>query len=115
MPDVHEQIADLEAEIDELAHSAERCRKIIRAAKVVTVAGGLATLLAVTGLLGMSPHGFVLGISATLGGIVVAGSNRSTLDEIVEAIRAREARRAELIDGIAPQVVEGGLAPTDHE
>ncbi len=111
-PDLHEQIADLEAEIDGLAHAAERCRKIIRAAKVAMVAGSLLTLLIVTGLLRLPPLAFVVGISAALGGIVIAGSNRSTLDEIAAAIRAQEARRAELIDAIRLRVIDGGLTPS---
>ena len=114
MPDLHEQIADLEAEIDQLAHAAERCRKIIRAAKVAMVAGALLTLLSVTGLLGLPPLAFIVGISAALGGIVIAGSNKSTLDEITAAIRAQEARRAELINGIGLRVIEGGPTPTRH-
>jgi ABC-type uncharacterized transport system substrate-binding protein len=46
MPDPHQEIDDLEAEVDELAHAAERCRKVIVLAKVVTGAG--AVLFALT-------------------------------------------------------------------
>ena len=114
MPDAHEQIADLEAEIEALAQSAERCRTIIRAGKVV-VAGGLSILIAGTGLLALSPAALLLGLAAVFGGIVVAGSNKGTLDEIAEAIRTHEARRAELIDGIGLQVIGDGPTPTRRE
>ena len=111
MPDVHEQIAELEAEIEAMAQSAERCRTFIRAGKVV-IAGGLSILIAGTGLLTLPPVGLLLGIGAVVGGIVVAGSNKGTLDELTEAIRTREACRAELIDGIALQAIGDGSVPT---
>ena len=100
MPDAHEQIAEIEAEIEALARSAERCRTFIRAGKVVAAAGALPPLIAETGLLTLSPMGILLGVGAVFGGIVIAGSNKGTLDELTEAFRACEALRAELIDGI---------------
>ena len=114
MSDLHAQIAEIEAEIDKLAHAAARCRQVIRAAKATMLAGGLLTLLALSGLLGLPPVAVVVGISAALGGIVIAGSNRSTLDEITAKVETQEARRTELIDGIGLRVIEGGLSRTRH-
>ncbi len=74
MPDVHEQIAELEAEIEAMAQSAERCRTFIRTGKLV-VAGGVSVIMSGTGLLTLSPVGLLLSIGAGFGGIVVAGSN----------------------------------------
>ena len=39
MPDPHQEIADLEAEIDALVDAAERCRKIIVLAKAAIATG----------------------------------------------------------------------------
>ena len=114
MPDTHEQIADFEAEIDALAQSAERCRTIIRAGKVM-VAGGVSILIAGTGLLALSPAAFLPCIGAVFGGTVIAGSDKSTLVELTEAVRTREALRAELIDGIGLQAIGDGLTPTRRE
>ncbi len=114
MPEVHEQIAELEAEIAKLAQSAELCRTIIRVGKVAAIADILSVLIAGTGLLRLPPVMILLGTGAVFGGIVIAGSNRGTLDELIEAIGTLEARRAELIDGIGLQVIAGGLARTRH-
>ena len=114
MSDVHEQIAEVEAEIVTLTQSAELCRTIIRVGKVVAIAGIVSVLIAGTGLLRLPPVTILLGTGAVFGGIVIAGSNRGTLDELIEAIRTLEARRAELIDGIGLQVISGGLARTRH-
>ena len=44
---------------------------------------------------------------AMLGGIAVIGSTTSTREQIVESIRAHEARRAKLINGMTLQNVGG--------
>ena len=97
MPDPHQEIDDLEAEIDELAHAAERCRKVIVLAKVATGAGGLLFALTLIGLVRSGPGAWVLVITAVLGGLALFGSHTSTRDQITAKLRAREARRAQLI------------------
>ncbi len=114
MPDAHDEIAEIEAEIEALAQSTERCRTFIRIGKVV-VAAGLSILIAGTGLLALSPAAFLPGIGAVFGGTVIAGSDKSTLVELNEAVRTREALRAELIDGIGLQAIGDGLTPTRRE
>ena len=104
----HEEIASLEAEIEELAEAAERCWKIGLAAKVALAAGLLLLLFLATGFLRLGPEALVLGLGSTLGGIALAGSNRSSRNVILASIRAREERRAELIETLAFQAVEDG-------
>jgi uncharacterized membrane protein (DUF4010 family) len=108
MSDPQQEIADLEAEIDALTHAAERCRKVIVLSKVATGAGNLLLVLILTGLVRVGPSGLVLAISAVLGGIALFGSHQSTRDQIAGRIRAHEARRAALIDGMTLQKVGGG-------
>ena len=98
--DQRDEIAALEQEIEALAESAERCRKLSLAAKGIIVAGGTLLVLTLVGSLGRSPVALVLGLAALLGGIALQGSNRGTLDEIRATIRERESRRAELIGRI---------------
>ena len=101
MRDRHREIVAIEEEIEALAERAEQCRKLSLLAKGFVAAGPVLLLLALTGALGRAPALVGLGFAALLGGIVVHGSNRSTLDEIRAGITERERRRAGLIDAIA--------------
>jgi predicted aconitase with swiveling domain len=47
----------------------------------------------------------VVAVTAVLAGIPLFGSNRSTLHEILAQVRAQEARRAQMIDGLGLQPV----------
>ncbi len=97
MPDPHQEIADLEAEIDELAAAAERCRKVIVLAKVATGAGALLLVVTLVGLFRSGPTALVLAITGVFGGLALFGSHTSTRDQITAKLGAREARRAQLI------------------
>ena len=106
MLDQHQLIADLEAEIDGLRDSAERCRKIDMAAKA---AMGVGVALLLVSFFWFSASALVIGIAAVLGSVALVGSNRGTLGEIITRIRLAEARRAEVIDGLGLQTVSDGL------
>src|SRR3954466_11270792 len=90
MLDQHQLIADLEAEIDGLRDSAERCRKIDMAAKA---AMGVGVGLLLISFFWFSAPALVIGIAAVLGSVALVGSNRGTLGEIITKIRLAEARR----------------------
>jgi hypothetical protein len=106
MTNPHQQIADLEAEIDALSGKAEQCRKSMVVARVATVAGVLLFGAALLGLIRPDPIAFVISIAATLAGIGFYGSSRGSLEHLTEKIRATEMRRAEMIDGMDLQTVE---------
>jgi len=95
--DVHDEIARLEAEIEERSAALERCRKVILLAKLVAAAGGLLLLLMLPGLIQLDPAIIIGAIAAVLGGIVLFGSTTTTAKQLAEAVRAAEIRRAELI------------------
>jgi hypothetical protein len=106
--DPQDEIARLEAHIEALAESAERCRKIILFSKAAIAAGGLLVLVVVVvGPFRFDPAALVGAIAAVIGGIVGLGSNTRTLQQTAVAMRSAEALRAELIDGLAPRVVGG--------
>jgi hypothetical protein len=109
MTDPHQQIADLEAEIDSLSDAAEQCRKSMVVARVATVAGVLLFVAALLGLIQPDPIALVISIAATLAGIGFYGSSRGSLEQLTDRIRASEARRAAMIDGMYLQPVQ------DHE
>jgi hypothetical protein len=100
-----DDIALLEARLEDLAEAAERCRKIILGSQIAIVAGAVLLLGVILGLFA-SAEVFFGSIAAILGGIVSLGSNVSTLQQTTDAIRAAEALRSELIGRIELRVVD---------
>jgi hypothetical protein len=105
-----DEISEIEARIEELAEISESCRKFILASKAA-IAGGVALLLvALLGLFGAGLSAALGSIPLMLGGIVLLGSNVSTLRQTDAAINAAEARRSDLIGGIDLRVVRDAPA-----
>jgi hypothetical protein len=102
----HEQIADVEAKLEEPAEAAGRCGKVEIAAKWMIIIGSV--LLPLTVLFRLAPLNFVVGVAAVLGGLALLGSNQRTRDEIVASIRAHEKRRTEMIDALKLRSVDEG-------
>ena len=100
MPDHHERIADLEFEIGRLADAAERCRKVMLATRVGIAFGALLVVASAAGLIRLTPTLFVVGIAATVGGIALFGSTRSTREQLLATLGERERLRAAMIDGL---------------
>ena len=72
---------------------------------VAVIVGFAWVAAAFIGLTNMDPLQLVTILTLIIGGIVFYGSNKSTLDEKQEQIRAAEAKRAELIGTISLRVV----------
>jgi hypothetical protein len=103
-----DEISRIETRLEELAEVAERCRKIILVSKAAITGGVALLLLMMFGLFGSSEVAAIGSIAAVLGGIVSLGSNVSTLEQTMAAMRAAEARRSDLIGGIDLRVVGEG-------
>jgi hypothetical protein len=100
-----DEISRIEVQLEELAELSERCRKVILVSKLA-IAGGVALLLFVMlGLFGSNQVTAILSIAVVLGGIVSLGSNVSTLQQTIAAMRAAEALRSDLISRIDLRVV----------
>jgi hypothetical protein len=95
-----DDIARIEARIDELAEVCERCRKIILASKAAIASGIAILLVMMLGLFGPSQVAAIGSIAMVLGGIVSLGSNVSTLRETTAAMQAAEQLRSSLINGL---------------
>jgi predicted benzoate:H+ symporter BenE len=108
MTDLHQQIADLEADIDALSDAAERCRKSMIVARMAVIAGVLLVGASLSGFVRTDALVLVIGIAATLAGIGLLGSSRGSLEHITGKIRTSEARRDELINGMNLQTVQDG-------
>jgi hypothetical protein len=98
--DGREEIARLEARIEELAESIERCRKISLASKAAIAIGAILLIAIMVGVIKFDPMALIGAIATVLGGTVLFGSNRSTSQERTAALQAAEAQRAEVIGKI---------------
>src|SRR5947207_15849397 len=103
--DPTDEIARIEARLEELAEVSERCRKFILASKAAIAGGGALLLVLVLGLLNASQTVAIGSIAAVLGGIVSLGSNIATLRQTMAAISEAEAQRSDLIGMIDLQIV----------
>ena len=106
MTDLHQQIADLETEIDDLSEAAERCRKSMIVARAAIIAGILLVGASLSGLVRTDALVLVIGIAATLAGVGLLGSSRGSLDEITRKIQVSETRRDGIIDRMRLQSVQ---------
>ena len=103
--DLREEIARLEAQIEQDAETIERCRKFMLAARAAILVGALLILGMLIRLIRFDPMVMVFGLTAIIGGIVALGSNRSTANQKTAAIKSAQAQRAELIGRIDLQLV----------
>lgn len=104
--DPREQIARLEARIEELVAKIENCRKFILAARVALALGGLVLVATMVGAIAPDAAGLTAAIVGVLGGFVLLGSNGSTAKEAADQMVAAEAQRAALIGAIDLRVVD---------
>jgi hypothetical protein len=105
--DPRAEIARLETCIEELSEALERCRKIKLFSQLAIAGGAIWMAGATLGILGFDPVGMIAAIAAVIGGIVGFGSNTTTTKEAAGAMKAAEARRAELISALQLRVVGG--------
>jgi hypothetical protein len=109
MSDVRDEIGRLEERIEALAGSIERCRKVSLAAKIAILAGAAWLALTLLGLVTFTPALFFGSIAATIGGVVLLGSNATTWNETAAALRQAEDARMALIGSIDLTVVDDAV------
>jgi hypothetical protein len=103
--DLREQILRFEEEIEQLAETLERCRKLLLMSKAAISVGAILIIAMMLGAIRSDAIGMVGALAAVVGGTVVYGSNASTAKQTADAMKAAEARRAELIGSIDLRVV----------
>jgi hypothetical protein len=107
--DLRDKIVRLEADIEGLAQTLDRCRRVMLFAKVAIAAGGIWILAYAIGVIRFDPVAMISAIAAVIGRILVFGSNSSTSMEATEAMKVAEIQRAELIDMLDTRTVGGKL------
>ena len=107
-----DEIVRLEEQIDELAARIESCRKFILAGRILVIGGGAFLIGILIGALPFNLSVMAAAVAAVLGGIVAAGSNRSTAKEATHELAAVESKRAVLIGQMDLRLVpeHGGLS-----
>ena len=105
--DLREEIVRLEADIEQFAETIESCRKLILIAKGAVALAAILILAALLGAITLDPAVLIAAFGVALGGVVVFGSNTSTLEQAKAATKAAELRRSELIGKIDLRVVGG--------
>ena len=103
--DHRDEIVRLEVQIDELAASIESCHKFILAGRIAVIGGGPVLIAMLVSAIQFDPSVMALAVAAVLGGIVAAGSNRSTANEAMHELTAAETKRKALIEQIDLQLV----------
>ena len=109
--ELRDEIVRLEAEIEQLAETIESARKLVLLAKIAMAFAALLIVAALLGLLSLDPAVLIGAFGVLIGGIVVFGSNASTLEQAKAATKAAELRRSGLIGQIDLRVVG---SPTLH-
>lgn len=101
----HKEIERLEARIEALADSIEQYRKIGSASKLTIAIGAAWLALMLLGVIPFTPAGFVIAAAATIGGIVLFGSNSATWKRTEAERQQAETLRTELIEQLEMRVV----------
>jgi len=101
----HSEIARLEELVEELSLKLETCRKYSGAALASMGLGAVLLAAGLSGVIALDPVTLLAAAAALMGGVVLAGSNRSTRREIEAQLAEAEAARRELIGQIQLRVV----------
>jgi hypothetical protein len=104
-----DDIARVEARIGELEESIGRCRKLSAAAKIAIAAGAAWIVLTLLWVVPFIPAILFAALAATIGGMVLLGSNATTWAQTETALRASEALREDMIGRMEMRVIDEGV------
>ena len=103
-----DEIERLELRIEELSDAIERSRRLRLAGRASAAAGPALLLGFALGLVAYTPTRMIVALAVAIGGVVLAGSSRSTTEELERALRQAEAERTAAIDALELVQVNGG-------
>ena len=111
--DAHDAIEELEARIEALGETIERCGKISLTAKFAVTASTTWIVLVLLTIVPFDPATFIAAMAIAIGGVVLLGSNATTWTQTEAELQRAEAQRASLIERMHLSVI-GENAPTLH-
>ena len=95
-----EEIEQLEREIEALRDAIGRSRKLMAAGRACVIVGLSLLAGAMSGLFNFMPLQSVAGIALALGGLVLAGSSKSSTEQLELSLRRTEEQRNAAIDAL---------------
>jgi hypothetical protein len=111
--DAHDAIEKLEAHIEALGETIERCGKISLAAKFAVAAGAVWMVLVLLTIAPFDPATFIAAMAIAIGGVVLLGSNATTWAQTEAELRRAQAQRTDVIERMHLSVI-GESTPTLH-
>ncbi len=111
--DAHDAIEKLEARIEALGETIERCGKISLAAKFAVAASAVWMVLVLLTIVPFDPATFIAAMAIAIGGVVLLGSNATTWAQTEAELQRTQAQRADLIERMHLSVI-GESTPTLH-
>ena len=104
--DSRDEIARLEAHIEQLEAKIEGCAKFAAASRFAMALGGGLIVGLSFGIIPFDPLAMTAAMAMGLGGVVTLGSNKSTAKEAEAQLAEAEAERAALIGSIELRVID---------
>jgi hypothetical protein len=95
-----ERIEELELRIDELHDAIARSRRLMAAGRAAAVLGPLVLLALVLGFIAFTPARVLVALALLIGGVVLAGSSKSSTGELERSLTRAEKERNAAIDAL---------------
>ncbi len=94
------RVEALELVVDELGDSIARSRRLVTVGRVAAGAGSLLLVALLIGLIVFSPARVLAALALLIGGVVLAGSSRSSTEELERRLARANAERNMAIDAL---------------
>ncbi len=95
-----ERIEALELRIEELSEAIARSRRLETAGRAAAVIGPALLLALMLGLLAFTPARVLVALALLIGGVVLAGSSRSSTEQLERRLARASAERNAAIDAL---------------
>jgi hypothetical protein len=99
-PGPAEDVEELEFRIDELRDSIARSRRLMAAGRVGAGVGAVLLLALMIGVLAFAPARVVFALALMIGGVVLAGSSKSSTEQLERSLERAERQRNAAIDAL---------------